>query len=98
MENKTLELAKELLYQLTGERVEEIQCTDLDIVLTYMNKAIDYAHSSTQLKDKEEELNRIKRIEWLKGVTEYTIWADYVPNGNSICDKFEDELKELLNL
>ena len=54
--------------------------------------------SSLQLKEKGVELNRIKRIEWLKGVTEYTIWADYVPNGNSICDKFEDELKYLQSL
>lgn len=54
-------------------------------------------YHADHIKDIEDELFIIKRIEWLKGVTEYTIWADSVPNGNDICDKFELELKQLQN-
>lgn len=44
-----------------------------------------------------QKLEDIKRIAYLQGVTEYTIWADYVPNGNEICDKYQEELKNLIN-
>ena len=44
-----------------------------------------------------QELEKIKRIAWLKGVTEFTIWADCIPNGNEICDKYQEELKVLLS-
>ena len=44
-----------------------------------------------------QELEKIKRIAWLQGVTEYTIWADCVPNGNEICDKYQEELERLLS-
>jgi len=44
-----------------------------------------------------KELEKIKRIAWLQGVTEYTIWADCVPNGDEICDKYQEELERLLS-
>ena len=44
-----------------------------------------------------QELEKIKRIAYLQGVTEYTIWADYVPNGDEICDKYQEELEMLLS-
>lgn len=44
-----------------------------------------------------QELENIKRIAYLKGVTKYTIWADYVPNGNVICDEYQEELERLLS-
>lgn len=44
-----------------------------------------------------QEFEKAKRIAYLQGVTEYTIWADCVPNGNEICDKYQKELERLLS-
>ena len=79
MENKTLELAKELLYQLKGERVEEIQCTDLDIVLTMMNKAIDYAHSCEKLVF--EEGKKMYEKGWEDGANH--IYTECIPRNKN---------------
>lgn len=43
------------------------------------------------------DVEKRERIAYLKGVTEYTIWADYVPDGDNKCDKYQDELEKLLS-
>jgi len=35
-------------------------------------------------------------IAYIEGILEYAIWADVVPDGNRICDEYEDRLKELM--
>ena len=58
-------------------------------------EVLDLIDKYVRLKCKE--LEKIKRIAYLQGVTKYTIWADCVPNGNEICDKYQKELKRLLS-
>ena len=41
------------------------------------------------------ELSKKERIAYLKGVTEYTVWADCVPNGNEKCDSYIEELRKI---
>ncbi len=43
-----------------------------------------------------ENLKKGLRIAYLKGILEYNIWADNIPNGNEICDAYVKELEELL--
>ena len=52
-EHKLYELSKELVYQMTGKYTEDVQDSDFQIAWTYLNKAINYTHSCTELKDKE---------------------------------------------
>lgn len=44
-----------------------------------------------------DNLEKEKRKAYLKGVTEYTIWADFMPNGDAICDAYQEELRQLEN-
>ena len=49
--NKDLEkLAKELVYQMTGNKVEDTQEGDYQIAIYYLEKAINYTCSCMQLK------------------------------------------------
>lgn len=64
---------------------------EIDNVLNYIEWDSDGKESFYRTKEVEKAI----RIALLKGATEYTIWADYVPNGNEICDKYQEELKNL---
>lgn len=43
-----------------------------------------------------KESNKNERIAFLKGITTYSIWADSVPNGDELFEKYKNELEELL--
>ena len=45
-------LTKELVKQMTGKEVEDTQEADYQISYYYLNKAMDYTHCCTELKDK----------------------------------------------
>ena len=47
-------LTKELVKQMTGKEVEDTQEADYQISYYYLNKAMDYTHSCTELSDKEQ--------------------------------------------
>jgi len=58
---KLNELTKELIYQMTGKKVEDTQNADYQIALTYLEKAMDYTHSYTTCKTiLEDRLVKIK--------------------------------------
>lgn len=43
----------------------------------------------------ERRIGERERIAYLKGITKYTVWADYITNGDELCDKFQEELRRL---
>ena len=65
---------------------------EIDEVLNSIEWDSDGKESFYRTKEVEKAI----RISLLKGLTYYTIWADYVPNGNKICDKYQEELKNLI--
>lgn len=46
---------------------------------------------------KREEVLRGIRIAYLSALSEYSIWADHVPNGDDLLEKYRKELKQLLD-
>lgn len=74
-------------------RIIEELMVKVDELVTKQNKDLSLNIISLSL----QELEKIKRISYLKGVTGYTMWADYFPNGNDICDKYQEELRNLLS-
>ena len=47
-------LTKELVKQMTGKEVEDTQEADYQISYYYLNKAMDYTHSCTELPNKQK--------------------------------------------
>lgn len=44
----------------------------------------------------DDTIQKIMRIQWLKGILTYTVWADAMPNGDAISDNYEAELEALI--
>lgn len=73
--------------------MEKIQIEKFDEII-FNN--LDCESDGFQSTYNYENVLKAMKITHLKALTECSIWADYIPNGNKICDDYIKELDELL--